>query len=115
VQSPGLALRPEACGRLPRITMSAAQVLAGISPALVKRALMFTLILGRTQGAEIRKLALSLGERAKTQSPPFLVGEAAEVRGGTAVSSGRCGTRSERARGLRFLWSNTGYIAALPG
>jgi hypothetical protein len=43
--------------------MSAAQILAGISPALVKRALMFTLILGRTQGAEIRKLALSLGER----------------------------------------------------
>jgi hypothetical protein len=36
---------------------------AGISPALLERALTFTHIFGRTQEAEIRKLALSLGER----------------------------------------------------
>ena len=48
---------------MPRITRSAAQVLAGISPALVKRALMFTRIFVRTQEAEVRNLALSLGER----------------------------------------------------
>jgi hypothetical protein len=34
-------------------------------------ALVFTHILGWTQGAEVRKLALSLGERAKAQFPSF--------------------------------------------
>jgi len=55
---------------------------------------VFTHISGWTQGAEVRNLALSLGERAKAQFPSFLIGKEAEVRGPTAVSSERCGTRS---------------------
>ena len=42
---------------------SSGERVAGISPALLERALTFTHIFGRTQEAEIRKLALSLGER----------------------------------------------------
>jgi len=42
---------------------SSGEGVAGISPALLERALMFTHIFGPTQEAEIRKLALSLGER----------------------------------------------------
>ena len=49
------------------MTMSAAQILAGISPALVKRAVMFTHIFVWTQEAGVRNLALSLGERVVRQ------------------------------------------------
>ena len=42
-------------------------------------------------------------ERAETQFPAILPGKWAEVGGGAAVSSGRCGTRSALGRGLSFL------------
>ena len=88
--------------------MSAAQILAGISPALVKRAVVFTHIFVWTQQAEVRNVALSLGERVASV--------ASQVRGYLVMSAHPVPPRraSDPSPGPRRLVKASAAVHPLP-